>query len=57
MKFVNFSYSDSLGDASMSEGVPKTSTVIKIGFLYDHVSAPKIQSWFTESTTTDVLFF
>lgn len=36
-------YSDSLGDASMSEGVPNTSNVIKIGFLFDHVSARQIR--------------
>lgn len=36
---MHFSFSDSLGDASMSEGVPKASSVIKIGFLFDHVSA------------------
>lgn len=35
-KFLFF-YSDSLGDAGMAEGVPKTSSVLKIGFLFDHV--------------------
>lgn len=34
-------YSDSLADADMAEGVPKTSSVLKIGFLYDHVSSDK----------------
>lgn len=33
--------SDSLADADMAEGVPKTSSVLKIGFLYDHVSLKK----------------
>lgn len=31
-------YSDSLADAGMAEGVPKTSSILKIGFLFDHVS-------------------
>lgn len=31
-------YSDSLADADMAEGVSKASNVLKIGFLYDHVS-------------------
>lgn len=30
--------SDSLADADMAEGVPKTSSILKIGFLFDHVS-------------------
>lgn len=34
-------YSDSLADADMAEGVPKTSSVLKIGFLYDHVCMRK----------------
>lgn len=29
---------DSLGDAGMADGVPKTSHILKIGFLFDHVS-------------------
>lgn len=29
---------DSIGDADMANGVPSSSHVIKIGFLYDHVS-------------------
>lgn len=29
---------DSLGDAEMATGVPSSSHVLKIGFLYDHVS-------------------
>lgn len=28
---------DSLGDADMANGVPASSHIIKIGFLYDHV--------------------
>lgn len=31
-------HSDSLGDANMAEGVPSSSCVLKIGFLFDHVS-------------------
>jgi len=29
---------DSLGDAMMAEGLPNANAVLKIGFLYDHVS-------------------
>lgn len=29
---------DSIGDADMANGVPASSHIIKIGFLYDHVS-------------------
>lgn len=32
-----FLFSDSLGDASMADGVPTSSSVLKIGFLFDHV--------------------
>lgn len=28
---------DSLGDAGMADGVPKTSHILKIGFLFDHI--------------------
>lgn len=35
-----FIFSDSLPDADMAEGVPKTSSILKIGFLFDHVSLP-----------------
>lgn len=37
--------SDSLADADMAEGVPKTSSVLKIGFLYDHVSITLVQQY------------
>lgn len=30
-------HSDSLGDANMAEGMPTSSCVLKIGFLFDHV--------------------
>jgi cytosolic 5'-nucleotidase 3 len=30
---------DSLGDASMAEGMPSTAHILKIGFLFDHVRA------------------
>lgn len=30
---------DSLGDAGMAEGMPTTTHVLKIGFLFDSVSA------------------
>lgn len=29
---------DSLGDAGMADGIPSSSYVLKIGFLFDHVS-------------------
>ncbi|GAB0095602.1 5'-nucleotidase [Sergentomyia squamirostris] len=39
---------DSLGDAGMADGIPKSSHVLKIGFLYDHVeqSLPKYMDTF-----------
>ena len=33
---------DSLGDAKMADGVPSSSHVLKIGFLFDHVSISSI---------------
>lgn len=30
---------DSLGDAGMADGMPHCNSVLKIGFLYDHVSS------------------
>lgn len=30
---------DSIGDAGMADGMPHCNAVLKIGFLYDHVSA------------------
>lgn len=33
---------DSIGDAGMADGMPHCNAVLKIGFLYDHVSiSPK----------------
>lgn len=29
---------DSIGDAGMADGMPHCNAVLKIGFLYDHVS-------------------
>uniref|UniRef100_A0A1L8DXY4 5'-nucleotidase n=1 Tax=Nyssomyia neivai TaxID=330878 RepID=A0A1L8DXY4_9DIPT len=39
---------DSLGDAGMADGIPKSSHVLKIGFLFDHVeqSLPKYMDTF-----------
>lgn len=32
---------DSLGDAGMASGVPSSSHILKIGFLFDHVSVAR----------------
>lgn len=36
---------DSLGDAGMASGVPSSSHILKIGFLFDHVSVARAWLW------------
>lgn len=36
---------DSIGDAGMAEGMPHCDSVLKIGFLYDHVSSKSEILW------------
>lgn len=43
---------DSIGDADMANGVPASSHIIKIGFLFDHVSFSLLQS-----TNTTIISF
>lgn len=46
---------DSLGDAGMADGIPTSSHVLKIGFLFDHVSTDGIGAW--DLCMIDVLYF